>query len=197
MNSDTSNQSAPQQENFFIEIIKFAFIAALIVIPFRVFIAEPYIVQGASMSPTYETGHYLIIDKLSHKVDQLDRGTVIVFEYPNDPSRFFVKRVIGLPGETVRVQDGTVSIKTTGGSEFQQLDEIYIAGRTQGSSDQVLTNSQYFVMGDNRSNSSDSRFWGPLEQNLIKGRSLVRLYPFNKIALLPGTEHPTLPIDNQ
>ena len=192
MNSDTSTQdtSSSKQENFFIEIIKFALLAALIVIPFRMFIAEPYIVQGESMSPTFETGNYLIIDKFSHRFNTVERGSTIVFKYPNDPSRFFVKRVVGLPGETVKVENRNVSIKEVGSDVFIQLEETYLRVETNGAVEQELTDTQYFVMGDNRVNSSDSRFWGPLEAELIKGRTLLRLYPFDKIDVFPGSENP-------
>lgn len=184
--NNTPTSTPEKQENFFVEILKFALLAALVVIPFRVFVAEPYIVQGASMSPTFETGHYLIIDKFSHKISGAERGDVVVFKYPNDPNKFFIKRIIGLPGETVSIQDREVSVRVTDGGEFQVLDEPYIKNNTQNNVTTDLGSGEYFVMGDNRGNSSDSRSWGPLDEELIKGTALIQLYPFDHIRLHPG-----------
>src|ERR1700733_7273068 len=111
------NCSMPQQksENFFTELLKFTAIAAVIILPIRFFVAQPFIVSGESMSPTFENGQYLIVDELSYHFEAPQRGDVIVFRYPKDPSQFFIKRIIGLPGETVMIHDDTISIKETGG----------------------------------------------------------------------------------
>lgn len=193
-NKSISTNSSPAEENFFVEIIKFALLAAIIVIPFRILIAEPYIVQGASMSPTYETGHYLIINKFSHKFSEIERGSVVVFRYPNDPSRFFIKRIIALPGETLRIQDRQVSVKRVGSDEFELLEEDYLKNTIQNNLEVDIEEDEYFVMGDNRGNSSDSRSWGALNESFIKGQPFVRLYPINEIDINPGKE--TYSIDN-
>ena len=185
--SDT--QTVAREENFFIEIIKFALLAAVIVIPFRVYIAEPYIVQGASMSPTFETGHYLIIDKFTHKLNGPERGSVIVFKYPNDPSRFFVKRVIGLPGETVEIENRNVYVTPVNGQKTL-LSEPYLKNMIPDNQITTLGPTEIFVMGDNRANSSDSRFWGPLDTNFIKGTAFLRLYPVDQVSLFPGLNNP-------
>ncbi len=177
------------KENFFIDIIKFIFLAAIIVIPFRGYVAEPYIVQGASMFPTFDTGHYLIIDKLTHRFGGLERGDVVVFKYPNDPSKFFIKRIIGLPGETVKIEGQVVYIKSVGSDSFLELPEPYTNNKLQSNVEVTLTGESYFVMGDNRGNSSDSRFWGPLDQKYIKGEPLIRLYPLNSINIEPGNHN--------
>jgi len=184
--------TSPKEENFFIEIIKFALLAAIIVIPFRMFIAEPYIVQGESMSPTFETGHYLIINKFAHKFSDIERGFVVIFRYPNDPSRFFIKRVIALPGETIRIQDRKVFIKTVGSSDFAELNETYLNNTIQNDLEEDLADDEYFVMGDNRGNSSDSRSWGPLNETFIKGQTILRLFPLDLIGITPGKEDPLL-----
>ena len=193
MNTEPLQQQVDQpekNENFFVELIKFALLAAIIVIPFRMFVAEPYIVSGASMSPTFETGHYLIIDKLSHKINTVDRGTVVVFKYPNDPSKFYIKRVIATPGETIRIQNRKVFIQQNGSTEFVQLDEPYIKNNNQRDTEITVPAGNYYVMGDNRGNSSDSRAWGTLDAALIKGEPLLQLYPVNEIAIKPGEEKP-------
>ena len=187
-----TNKKPAEEENFFVEIIKFALLAAVIVIPFRMFVAEPYIVQGASMSPTFETGHYLIINKFSHRFTELDRGAVVVFRYPNDTSRFFVKRVIGLPGETVRIRDRSVFVQPVGETEFTKLEEDYLKNTIQNNLERDLAEDEYFVAGDNRGNSHDSRAWGPLNESFIKGEALFRLYPVSQISITPGKTNPLI-----
>jgi signal peptidase I len=177
----------PKKENFFFEILKFTLIALVIVIPIRVFIAQPFIVQGASMEPTFHTGEYLIIDQLSYRFEKPQHGDVIVFRYPKDPSKFFIKRVIGLPGDTVNIAGDVVTITNAEHPEGITLDEPYILTMRP---DTVLTEklgeSEYFVMGDNRDASSDSRVWGVLRENFIIGRALVRLLPPQVLSLFPG-----------
>lgn len=169
------------------EIIVFTLIAFAIVIPFRFFIAQPFIVSGSSMVPTIHPRDYLVIDLLSQNYRALERGDVIVFRYPFDPSVYFVKRVVGLPEETVTIRDGAVYVTSADGADVL-LVEPYIAeeNKTQDSSTTVLAAGEYFVMGDNRSGSSDSRVWGPLQEKFILGRAILRLYPFADLDYLPG-----------
>lgn len=169
------------------EVISYTFLALLIVIPFRFFIAQPFIVSGASMLPTINPREYLVIDVLSHKLRPPERGEVIVFRYPFDTSMYFVKRIIGLPGETVNITDGIVSVTTTEGTVLV-LDEPYIlaTNRTHETSTTKLDAGEYFVLGDNRKGSSDSRVWGPLQEKFIVGYALARLYPFERFTYRPG-----------
>src|SRR3989339_197410 len=111
---------------------------------------------------------------------------IIVFQYPNDPSRFFIKRIIGLPNETIKIKDNEVIIKNESYPEGMKLDEVYLKKPTEQNIERTLGNKEYFVMGDNRTNSSDSRFWGPLNKEFIVGRAFVRLLPINKIDLFPA-----------
>lgn len=169
------------------ETLKFIFTVAIIVVPIRTFVAQPFIVSGASMDPTFSTGHYLIIDELTYRFSEPERGDVIILKYPKDPKTYFVKRVIGLPGETVDIKDGIVSITTAQGSTTILKDDfIDKKNKISDSSKTSLLNDEYFVMGDNRAQSSDSRSWGPLPRDLIVGRAFVRLYPFSKINIFPG-----------
>lgn len=172
-----------------LEIATYTLIALCIVIPFRFFIAQPFIVSGASMLPTIAPREYLVIDVLSHTLKEPARGDVIIFRYPFDTTVYFVKRVIGLPGETVVITDGLVTIEKQSG-ELLVLDEPYIldAHRTHESSTTKLSDGEYFVLGDNRKGSSDSRVWGPLEKKFIIGYALLRLYPFERMSFYPG-EH--------
>ena len=176
-----------KRDSFFTELLKFAIIAVVIVAPIRLFVAKPFIVSGASMEPTFQTGQYLIVDELTYHFEQPQRGQVIIFKYPLDPTQYFIKRIIGLPGETVNIKGGTVSITKTDGSTLN-LPESYIKNIGNGADMSVtIPADQYFVMGDNRPESSDSRYWGLLPRGNIVGRAFVRLLPINEIGVLPGS----------
>jgi signal peptidase I len=195
---DSNNTIAPSViskntgPGFVVEIFRFAVLALLIVVPFRMFIAQPFIVSGASMSPTFETGQYLIVDQLTYHLEPPTRGDVVIFRYPEDPSKFFIKRLIGLPGETVEMQGQTVSIRDPKTGKSTTLNEPYL--HDFNTRDDYLTvtlgTEEYFVMGDNRGASSDSRVWGAVPKKLLVGRAFVRLLPVDKVSLFPG-EHPT------
>ncbi len=174
----------PPKENFWKETVKFAVIALVIVIPFRYFIAQPFVVSGDSMDPTFANGQYLIVDELSLRFEPPKRGDVLIFKYPYDQTKDFIKRVIGLPGETVILHNGTVSIKNASGTF--SLNEPYISAKTDDEITVTLKPDQYFMMGDNRPESLDSRIWGPLPKNLIIGKPFVRLFPLSSISLYPG-----------
>lgn len=170
------------------ETIRFIIIALLIVLPIRLFIAQPFIVSGASMDPTFENGQYLIVDELSYRVNEPARGDVVIFKYPKNPKQYFIKRVIGLPGETVTTNtEGQIVVKNaTQGTELV-LEEPYIPTPIKSSPfNRTLGADEYFMMGDNRTGSFDSRMWGPVKRDLIIGRALVRLFPFTTISVLPG-----------
>ncbi len=168
------------------DIIRFAFITLIIVIPVRAYVAQPFIVSGESMDPTYKNGEYLVIDEMSYNFNDPERGEIIVFRYPEDPSKFFIKRIIGLPGETVEISYSDITITDADG-EKQTLSESYLDEEFNYNTLEVtLTDNEYFVMGDNRPSSLDSRMWGPLPESFIKGRVMARLLPLSKISLFPG-----------
>ncbi len=171
------------------DTIKFIIISALIVIPIRMFVFQPFIVSGESMYPTFHDADYLIVDEISYRFKQPERGDVVVFKYPNDPSRFFIKRIIGLPGETIVFKDRSVFIKNNEQSRSTKLDEPYLSQITiPGEKKEVIvTEGHYFVMGDNRGYSSDSRAWGLLPKENITGTAKVRLLPFKNVSFNPGS----------
>lgn len=175
-----------KSENFFTELLKFALIALVMVVPVRLFIAQPFIVSGASMVPTFLNGQYLIVDELSYRFEAPKRGDVIIFRYPKDPSQFFIKRIIGLPGETVVLTQGTVSVQKTNG-ESVLLDETYVANQGSANQSYKVPAAEYFVMGDNRPESSDSRTWGFVPRANIVGRAFLRLLPVQTIDIFPGS----------
>ncbi len=172
--------------SFLWEVAQFAFLAVIIVVPIRVFIAQPYIVSGASMSPTFESGDYIIVDQLSYRFENPERGDVIIFRYPVDPSKFFIKRIIGLPRETIDIQKGIVTIKNEEYPEGARIEEPYNKPPFNDTITKTLNDGEYFVMGDNRHQSLDSRSWGALPLKLIAGRAFLRLFPVTDISYLPG-----------
>ncbi|MGB2580526.1 MAG: signal peptidase I [Minisyncoccia bacterium] len=169
------------------ETFRFLCIAIVIVIPIRLFIAQPFIVSGASMDPTFKDKQYLIVDELSYHLDDPLRGDVVIFKYPRNPKQYFIKRVIGLPGETVIVNgQGQVFIKDTDGNITLTLDEPYVEHMKDDSVELKLELGEYFMMGDNRSGSFDSRSWGAVDRELIVGKAFLRLFPLTEVAVLPG-----------
>lgn len=168
------------------DLLILALLIVVIVIPLRLFVISPFVVDGESMHPTFENLDYLIVDEISYRFESPHRGDVIVFRYPLDPSVFYIKRIIGLPGETVSISHGIVSITKANGTQMT-LTEPYISAEDATYNTKVtLSSGDYFVMGDNRPNSSDSRVWGPLPAKEITGRVLLRLLPLNGIGFFPG-----------
>lgn len=170
----------------FLELVRFALIALIIVIPVRVFVAEPFIVSGNSMVPTFENGDYLIIDKISYELGSPKRDDVAVFRYPNDTTKFFIKRIIGLPNEIVDIKGNEVTITNKDYPNGLKLLQPFIKNIGNNDTHFELKNDEYFVMGDNRIASSDSRYWGAVKKNLLAGRAFFRLLPISKIEILPG-----------
>jgi signal peptidase I len=181
------------RKSFWGEIIQIVVISLIIVIPFRIYVAQPFLVSGPSMDDTFLNGQYLIVDELTYNLRDPQRGEVVIFHYPLDTTKFFIKRVIGLPGETVQIINDVVTICQTNCETDKDkftLTEPYIKidklSPQRPDSLVTLKNDEYYVLGDNRSVSSDSRIWGPVKRDLFNGRPFLRLIPFNKISLFPG-----------
>jgi len=171
------------------ELAKIAIVAFIIVAPIRYFLFQPFIVSGASMAPNFATGDYLIIDEISYRFSGPQRGDVVVFNagfIPKYEGQKFIKRIVGLPGETVEVKNGKVGIYRDGQELI--LDEKYLPKDlfTNNNSRVILGENQYFVLGDNRPESYDSRSWGILFKNDIVGKAFIRIYPFNEITTFPA-----------
>ncbi len=177
----------------FLELVRFAVIALIIVIPIRLFVAEPFVVSGGSMIPTFENSNYLIVDKISYKLSDPKRYDVVVFRYPNNQTQFYIKRIIGLPGETIDVKSSQneVTIKNKEHPEGFKLDQSFIKNIGGIDAHMILKSDEYFVMGDNRSGSSDSRYWGAVNKKFITGRAFLRLLPISKIGIWPGNYKPS------
>jgi signal peptidase I len=167
--------------DFFREILQTVILALLIVLPIRFYIFQPFIVKGQSMEPNFEDGDYLIIDELTYRLKEPKRGEVIVFKNPMNERQRFIKRIIGLPGETVKISDGKIFILK---GEEKVLDESRYLGFsfTSGNIQITLGKDEYFVLGDNRQFSLDSRRFGPIKKKEIVGRVLLRLWPMYSLA---------------
>lgn len=195
MNEENKNQNNPQKEEagvlqttgaFIWDLVKILLIALIIILPFRTFVAEPFVVSGSSMLPNFTNHDYLIVDRFSYLRGRPQRGDVVVLKFPKDPSQYFIKRIIGLPGEkvcfslTCQGQDGNVYVFNAEHPEGFKLNEPYITKTTYGLSQaSALGSNEYFVLGDNRDASSDSRVWGILPKDDIVGRVWLRVYPFS------------------
>ncbi len=178
---------------FFVEMVKIFLLALVVIMPVRVFLFQPFFVQGASMEPNFENGQYLIVNELGYKKTDLkfitvepfrdiNRGDVVIFRYPKNPKQYFIKRIIGMPGEQVKIEDGIVFIYNEENPDGLKLKEDYLPEGlfTEGDGKYKVENDEYFVMGDNRSHSSDSRMWGPVNADDIIGKVLLRAWPINE-----------------
>lgn len=184
---------APAPEHPIIEMIRYSLIALLVVVPIRMFIAQPFIVSGASMEETFQSGEYLIVDQVTYNFHKPERGDVIVFRYPKEPSKFFIKRVIGLPGDTINIAGNVVTISNDANPNGTVLNEPYIKSMDIPTNlVETLGEREYFVMGDNRDESSDSRAWGVLQEDRIIGRAFIRLFPPQAFDYMPGDIDPVI-----
>lgn len=189
---ETPTTATPKQKHPLAEVVQFAVIALLIVLPVRWFIAQPFIVSGASMENTFHTGEYLIVDQLTYHFEQPQAGDIVIFRYPKKTSVFFIKRIIGVPGDTIDIKGNVVTITNKAHPNGYVLTEPYIKSMAPDTFlHRTLGKDEYFVMGDNRDRSSDSRVWGTVPRSDIVGRAYLRLFPFNKVSFLPGEHHLT------
>lgn len=168
-----------------LEIAQVIVISLIIVFLVRSYLIQPFLVKGASMEPNFQDGNYLIIDEISYRFRQPARGDIVVFKYPKDPKQYFIKRVIGLPDEKVEIKDQKVIVYNQSNPNGLVLNEKYVPPEniTKGSEALQLGPNDYFVLGDNRLFSSDSRYWGPVSKDLIVGKVWVRAWPLNEVQM--------------
>ncbi len=169
---------------FALELVEIVIISLAIILPIRYFLIQPFYVKGASMEPTFDDHEYLIIDELSYRLREPERLEVVVFRYPLDPRQYFIKRIIGMPGETVKISGDGVTIINHEHPEGLRLDEsAYLSpdALTRGDRTVTLAADEYFVMGDNRTASLDSRTFGPLPSKQIVGRVWIRGWPLDRV----------------
>lgn len=164
------------------ETIRVVIVSLIIIFVVRSFIIQPFFVKGASMEPNFEDGDYLIVNEIGYRIEEPKRGDVIIFKYPNNPSEYFIKRVIALPGESIEVKDNQITIYNPDNLDGFILDEsLYLPdiAVTSGTIFETMGSTEYYVMGDNRIASHDSRRWGKLEKRYIIGKAWVRAWPFD------------------
>lgn len=165
------------------EIIEVAIIAIAAVLIIRYFLVQPFLVSGASMEPNFHSGDYLLIDEVSYRFREPQRGEVVVFHYPNNKNIYYIKRIIGLPGEEVEIKNGKIKIYNSENSKGFILDENYLFNNLGDSKIEktLIGGEKYYVLGDNRNFSFDSRSWGPLKKSEIVGLVRLRLWPLNQV----------------
>jgi len=168
------------------EIFKVVVISLAIIIPVRYFLIKPFYVNGASMEPNFHDYEYLIINEISYRFNEPQRGDVVVFRYPFDPSQYFIKRIVGLPGEKIKIAEGKVYITNPGHPAGEVLAENYLlpAMKTLGDVEVELAADEYYLLGDNRIASLDSRAFGPIKDSYIIGKTLLRGWPLDRIGLV-------------
>ncbi|MBU1166785.1 signal peptidase I [Patescibacteria group bacterium] len=191
---DLEDKNKSSFGSFVLELIKIVVICLAIIIPVRFFLIQPFFVRGDSMEPNFSDREYLIIDEISYRFSEPERGDVIVFRYPKDPSQYYIKRIIGLPGETLEIDDGRVIVLNEDHKKGVEVKEFYLPDDfdTPGDSKIELGAEEYFVLGDNRRASSDSRVWGALPQNYIVGKVWLRALPVNKAQAFQAPEYKAL-----
>lgn len=184
----------PQNTSFNSKLLSFVenvlYIGSAVALAFLIqtFIIRPFIVSGSSMDPIIKNRQYLIIEEVTYRFNQPQRGDVVVFKSPPEPKKYYIKRIIGLPGDTVIIRGNEVIIKNAENPNGFTLKEDFLVhnSRVNNNMEKVVTEGNYFVMGDNRDGSYDSRGWGLLPEKNISGRALLRLLPLNAISYLPG-----------
>lgn len=181
MTLDQTNQSpASAFGKFFLEMLQIAAIAVAIILPVRYFLVQPFIVKGASMEPSYYENQYLIIDELTYRFRDPERGETVVFHPPGNEGQYYIKRVIGLPGETIEIRGGKIIVYNDDHLNGLALDESYLVEETEGTQRVMLGKNEYFLMGDNRDASLDSRAIGPIPFENITGRVWLRGLPLSE-----------------
>lgn len=173
--------------SFVWEVVKIVFISLVIIIPIRMFVIQPFIVEGASMLPNFNDGEYLIVDEISYRFQEPKRGDVVIFHPPQSPGVYYIKRIISLPGETVKIEEGKIIIYNAEHPDGIKLNELDYSVNNQIPSNErvnvVLDKDEYYMIGDNRTNSLDSRSFGAVKFGNIKGRAWVRAFPFPRFTI--------------
>ena len=188
---DGSARQRRRRWKIFFELFILTLAALIIISALHWFVLEPFVVSGDSMVPSFSSGQYLVIDEVTYYFHKPQRGDVIVFRYPLDPSQFFIKRLIGIPGDTVTIAHGVVSVRPKGSDTAYPITEPYVAAanRKDETSTITLSDDEYFVLGDNRNASFDSRTWGPVPGRYIIGQPVLRIFPLQTFTLFPGAYH--------
>jgi signal peptidase I len=166
--------------SFIWEMVKVVAVSLLIVLPIRYFLVQPFYVKGSSMEPNFHDYEYLIIDEISYRFNEPQHGQVVVMRDPLEKSKYFIKRIIGIPGDTILIKDGQVSRNGEALNETAYLSPSVETTGPIAVLDITLGDNEYYVMGDNRAASFDSRRFGPIDRSALIGRVWVRAWPVTK-----------------
>lgn len=191
-NNKSESSFFSEVKSFFFETIKVVILSLIVIVGIRSFVMQPFFVSGQSMEPNFHDGDYLIVDEVSYRFRDPERGDTIIFHYPNDIRLFYIKRIIGLPGEKIEIEDNVITIFNAENPGGLKLDEnLYIPSEKiiAGNHSKELKNDEYYVLGDNRVASADSRVWGVLKEHHIVGRAWVRAWPFDNISVFEKTDY--------
>lgn len=177
--------------SFFLDIIEVVVIALAIFVLVYLFLFQPHQVRGNSMYPNFHDGEYLLTDKISYRFGLPKRGDVIIFKAPKNEEYEYIKRIVGLPEEKIKISEGKIFINDQAINEFYLPQEFQTRAGTFFPENQTIavTENEYFVLGDNRSHSSDSRDWGPVPKENIVGKAWLRYWPLAKIGLIKEIEY--------
>jgi len=182
--ADKNEVAKESFKQFAFETLKIIIISLIIILPVRYYLVQPFYVKGQSMEPNFHDNEYLIINEIGYRLNLPERWDIIVFKYPKNPSEFYIKRIIGLPGETIKIKDNQIIIFNAENPGGKILDEnAYLASGTEtaGNLSVTLNDNEYYVLGDNRASSKDSRYFGPVDKKYIIGRTWLRGWPFDRI----------------
>jgi len=185
------------------ETAKVVLLSLIIILPVRYYLIQPFFVKGSSMVPNFHDKEYILVDKWTYKLGAPQRGDVIIFRYPDNPKEYFIKRILGLPGETIvagnnnevvvyndRYREGFTVFEK---GYLPETNPTYCGTNTTYCGTRVtLGEDEYYVMGDNREHSSDSRFFGPVHISYFAGMAWLRLWPLDKISFIPRTQYPPI-----
>ena len=191
-NKDENKSFFSEIKDFSFETIKIVVISLIIIVAIRTYVMQPFFVSGKSMEPNFHNGDYLIVDEISYRLDEPKRGDVIIFRYPKNPKEFFIKRIIGLPEERVEIKNSQIIIYNNENEEGLIVDEnlyIPVSTTTSGDVNIILKSDEYYVLGDNRNASADSRIWGALEEHFIIGKAWIRAWPVGDFSVFEGVEY--------
>lgn len=174
-----------------LEVVEIAVIAVGAVFVIRAFLVQPFLVSGSSMYPTLADGNYLLIDELTYRIRPPERGEIIVFHDPQDYSTYFVKRIIGLPGDRVVIDNDKITIYNSAHPDGFTLDESYLPPGTvtSGTYNVTVPQGDYYALGDNRPLSYDSRAWGFVPASNIVGLVRFRLWPLNRMMVFSAPSY--------
>lgn len=167
--------------SFVWEVAKVVIISLAIILPVRYYIIQPFYVKGSSMEPTFYDYEYLIINEIGYRFNEPAESDVIVLKDPRHTSQYFIKRIIGVPGDTVKVDNGKVFVNGEQLDESAYLDDSVYTDSAFGNDEITLGVDQYYVMGDNRPASYDSRRFGAVDRSEIIGKVWIRAWPFSRL----------------